>query len=100
MSCSENKKLKYAFSEHKSVETIFGQIKCNMGLKSFILRVLNKVDFEMGLWLFTMNIKRMYKKDVENNKEDIALMATSSLKKFIKNNLQQKNPTLSSWIFC
>ena len=71
-------------------EGIFGQIKWNMGLKRFTLRGLNKVDLETGLWLFAMNIKRMHKKDIENNKKDIALMVMASLKKFIKNNLQQK----------
>ena len=43
------------------IETIFGQIKQNFGIRRFLLRGLEKVGIEFGLIAVAYNLKRMYK---------------------------------------
>jgi len=43
------------------IETIFGAIKHNFGIRRFLLRGLEKVKLEFGLILLGYNIKKMYK---------------------------------------
>lgn len=42
------------------VETVFGQIKWNMGFKRFLLRGMKKVNVEIGLISLAHNLKKMF----------------------------------------
>ena len=42
------------------VETVFGQIKRNMGYSKFRLRGLEKVNIDLGLLAISHNIKKMF----------------------------------------
>ena len=80
-------------------EGIFGQIKWNMGFKRFLLRGLEKVDLEWGLLCFALNIKRMNKKDIEKQKENVMARALCLSKKY-QRLLYTKIPAISHWNFC
>ena len=73
-------------------EGIFGQIKWNMGFKRFLLRGLEKVDLEWGLLCLALNIKRMNKKDIEKQKENVmsrALCLSKNIKDFYTQKFQR-----------
>jgi len=71
-------------------EGIFGQLKWNMGFKRFLLRGLDKVGIEISLLLFSLNIKRMHKKDIEKIKNFMIVTAIKSFRCFINIFKQQK----------
>lgn len=43
------------------IETVFGQIKQNFGIRRFLLRGLEKIGIEFGLIAVAYNLKKMYK---------------------------------------
>ena len=71
-------------------EGIFGQLKWNMDFKRFLLRGLDKVGLEIAMLLFSLNIKRMHKKDIEKIKDSIVATAIKSFRYFINIFKQQK----------
>ena len=76
-------------------EGIFGQIKWNMGFKRFLLRGLEKVDLEWGLLCFALNIKRMNKKDIEKQKENVMARALCLSKKIPKTFIHKNSSDFS-----
>lgn len=57
------------------VETVFGQIKQNMGFRRFLLRGLKKVSIEMGLLSIAHNLKKKYNRIIEKTEEKVIIIA-------------------------
>ncbi len=55
---SDRGKKKYSQRKH-TVETVFGHLKQNMGLREFSLRGLKKVTLEFKLWCIGYNLKKL-----------------------------------------
>jgi transposase len=60
------------------VETVFGQIKQNMGFRRFLLRGLKKVSIEIGLISIAHNIKKKYNRITEKTEEQALKIAATN----------------------
>lgn len=57
------------------VETVFGQIKQNMGFRRFLLRGLKKVSIEIGLISIAHNLKKKYNRITSKTEEKALVIA-------------------------
>ena len=71
------------------VETVFGQIKHNMGYRRFILRGLEKVNLEMGILAIGHNLQKMFKEKLQE-----AIANAVQMKDEIKNKISRKRFSL------